>query len=69
MKQIDCPHYQKEVTKTSVYTCELIAAELNLCQACEKKLRAEIIEQDKQEKEIAKLIKKKLKPKFPVHQR
>jgi hypothetical protein len=57
IKQINCPHYIKESKKTSVYTYKLIGAEINLCNSCERKLRAEIIEQDKQEKEIGELSK------------
>lgn len=51
-KQINCNHFIKESKKTSVYSYKLIGAELNLCKSCEKKLRKEIIQQDKDEKEI-----------------
>lgn len=53
-RQINCKHYLKEAKKTSVYTYKLINAELNLCVACEKKLRKEILEQDKIEKGLEK---------------
>lgn len=51
-KQINCNHYIKESKKTSVYSYDLVNAELNLCKNCEKKLRKEILEQDKCEKEL-----------------
>jgi len=51
-KQINCNHYLKEAKKTSVYSYDLIGAELNLCNVCEKKLRKEIMEQDKFEREL-----------------
>jgi len=51
-RQINCNHFIKESKKTSVYSYDLIGAELNLCKKCEKKLRKEIIEQDRIEKEI-----------------
>lgn len=51
-RQINCPHYLKEAKKTSVYSYNLVAAEINLCNACEKKLRKGIIEQDKTEKKL-----------------
>ena len=52
MRQINCKHYVKECLKTSVYSYDLVAAELNLCKACEKKLRTQMIEQDRIEKEM-----------------
>ncbi|CAK0756793.1 conserved hypothetical protein [Azospirillaceae bacterium] len=57
-KQINCKHYLEESKKTSVYSYDLIGAELNLCKACEKKLRKEILEQDKIENDINKLSNK-----------
>lgn len=45
MKQINCNHYIKASKKTSVYTYKIVDAELNLCKACEKKLRKEVLEQ------------------------
>ena len=51
-KQINCNHYKKESKKTGVYTYNLIGAELNLCVACEKKLRKAIFEQDAIEKKL-----------------
>jgi len=50
-KQINCNHFIKESKKTSVYSYNLIGVELNLCVACEKKLRKAIFEQDAIEKE------------------
>ena len=50
-KQINCKHYIKEAKKTSVYSYNLVGAELNLCVACEKKLRKGILKQDKIEKD------------------
>jgi hypothetical protein len=47
-KQINCIHDGK----THCYSYDLINAELNLCNKCEKKLRKEIIEQDKIENEL-----------------
>jgi hypothetical protein len=52
IRQINCKHYLKESKKTSVYTYKLINAELNICKNCERKLRKQILEQDKIEKEI-----------------
>lgn len=52
MKQITCPHYIEQSKKTSVYTYNLINAELNLCKACESKLRKAIFKQDKIENEM-----------------
>ncbi len=53
-RQINCKHYLKERMKTSVYSYDLIGAELNLCMACEKKLRKEILEQNKFENDLKK---------------
>jgi len=52
-RQINCKHYEKEAKKTSVYTYSLIGADLNLCKACEKKLRIKVLEQDEIEWEMA----------------
>jgi len=41
-----------------VYDYKLIGSELNLCKECEKKLRKQILEQDKIEKEMDVTIKK-----------
>jgi len=49
-RQIYCKHYEKEARRTGVYTYKIICAEINLCQACEKKLRKKILEQNKIEK-------------------
>lgn len=51
-KQINCLHYLKASKKTSVYTYNIVGAEINLCNACEKKLRKGILEQDKIEREM-----------------
>lgn len=51
-RQIYCKHYLEESKKTSVYTYSIVGAEINLCKNCEKKLRKEIMEQDKLEKSI-----------------
>lgn len=51
-KQINCPHYSKQAREYNVYTYNLINAELNLCKQCETKLRKQILEQDKLEKEL-----------------
>ena len=51
-QQINCKHYIKEAKKTSVYSYDLIGAELNLCVGCEKKLRKGILKQDAIEKEM-----------------
>lgn len=61
VKQINCPHYLEEAKKTSVYSYKLINRELNLCKKCEKKLRKQILEQDKIEREAKKDIDKMLK--------
>lgn len=58
-KQLYCIHFVKESKKTSVYTYNLINAELNLCNACERKLRKEISEQIKCEDEIKSYLKKR----------
>ena len=47
-KQINCIHEGK----THCYSYDLINAELNLCNKCEKKLRKEIIEQNQVENEL-----------------
>ena len=52
LKQLYCKHWKKESKKTSIYIYKLIGAELNLCNACERKLRKQIFEQDKLEKEL-----------------
>ena len=67
-RQINCIHYLKAVKNTSVYSYDLIGAELNLCKPCNSKLRKEILEQIKLEKECDRLSKV-LKPKFPIHSR
>lgn len=46
-KQLDCKHFFKEAKKTSFYSYDLINADLNLCIACERKLRKQILNQDK----------------------
>jgi hypothetical protein len=51
-RQINCKHYLNESMKTSVYTYKIIDAELNLCKACEKKLRHEVLEQIEAEKPL-----------------
>jgi hypothetical protein len=51
-KQLYCKHWMKESKKTSTYIYKLIGAELNLCDACEAKLRKQIKEQDKIEEEL-----------------
>lgn len=51
-KQLSCKHFKKESKKTSFYIYSLIGAELNLCNACEKKLRKQILDQDKIEMEL-----------------
>jgi len=51
-RQINCKHYKTEAIKTGVYTYSIIKADINLCNACEKKLRKQIFEQDKIEKEM-----------------
>ncbi len=58
-RQINCNHFIKESKKTSVYSYSLIGSELNLCKKCEKKLRKEIIQQDKDEKEINEELKRR----------
>lgn len=51
-RQINCKHYLKESKETSVCTYKLIGAELNLCKGCEKKLRRQILEQDRIESDV-----------------
>lgn len=51
-RQVNCKHYEQEARKTSVYTYSLIGLDINCCKACEKKLRKQILEQDKIEKEL-----------------
>ena len=57
-KQLYCNHWKKDAKKTSVYGYKLIVSELNICKNCEKKLRKQILEQDKIEKEMDGTIKK-----------
>jgi hypothetical protein len=45
IRQINCLHYLKASRKAGGYTYKLNGAELNLCRACEKKLRKGILEQ------------------------
>jgi len=45
LPQVDCPHYLKAVKKDGGYSYNLVGAELNLCRACERKLRKEIQKQ------------------------
>lgn len=47
-KELACLHAKI----SSFYVYEIVGADLILCKECEKKLRAEIFEQDKIEKEI-----------------
>ena len=51
-RQIYCGHWRKKVKKTSAYSYKLINSEINLCKGCEKKLRKQILEQDKIEREL-----------------
>jgi len=55
-RQINCKHYETEARKTGVYTYSIIGADINLCRACERKLRKQIIEQ----KEIEDWAKEKV---------
>ena len=59
-EECQCKHYSKEARKTGVYTYQLIGKELNLCKACERKLRNQIIEQKKIEDECC-IIRKGMK--------
>jgi hypothetical protein len=53
-KQLYCKHWKKEAKITSTYIYKLIGAELNLCKACESKLRKQIIEQAEFEESLNK---------------
>jgi hypothetical protein len=53
-KQVWCLH-----NKDCCYSYDIVNAELNLCEKCESKLRREIFEQDKAEKEIHEYLKKR----------
>ena len=57
-RQVNCKHYEKQSKKTSVYTYKLPSFELNLCNGCEKRLRKQILEQDKIEKWSKNITKK-----------
>jgi len=57
-RQIYCKHYETESRKTSVYTYSLIGLDINCCNKCEKKLRKQIIDQDKIEKESKEEVEK-----------
>lgn len=59
MKEIICPHI-KELKKNGGYFYKMIGCELDICNNCERKLRAGIIEQIKVEKEIEDYAKKHL---------
>jgi len=54
LKQLSCPHWEKESLKRSVYTYKLIDSELNLCLKCERKLYKDILNQKEVEKESKK---------------
>lgn len=51
-RQVNCKHYEEEARRTGVYTYQLIGMDINLCNACEKKLRKQIFEQDSIETEM-----------------
>ena len=52
-KELDCPHPEKHC-----YTYNIISGEINLCEKCENKMRSQIFEQDKIEKEVEEWILK-----------
>lgn len=60
-REIHCNHIKRGMSTTYIY--DLIGSSLFLCNKCEKKLRKEIMEQDKIEEDMRKKFKRFLKRK------
>ena len=56
-RELHCNHMKRGMS--TIYTYDLVSSSLHLCSKCEKKLRKEIIAQDKFERKLDKEEKEK----------
>ena len=62
-KDLECQHVKKKQDK-SIFIYHLINRDLCICERCEARLRKQVFQQDKDEKEVQDMFKAKHKHKL-----